>query len=407
MLEDWLVEFLAAIGKFFIHPLLFLFVIVTFLHGYSRLKKERKSFHTSVQDVFEEMRFTYSKGILAGLIVSVLFMLIGLSLPFGFVVLLAIVTGILGFMINARWLSPVYTIGSTVILAVVFQQLSSGSAASFFIDLEKINFAAVALFLSVIMIAEGIIIFRTAHLKTSPVLKRSSRGLSIGNHIANRTWMLPLFFLVPGGSLSSQLSWWPMLTLNGDSFMIFCIPFFLGFSQRIQGSLPEESIKATAKRVASLGVVMLIIAAASIWYTPLAFAVIIAAFIGREVITMKQRINDHSAAFFFSKRDKGLLILGILPQSPAEKLQLKVGELITKINGIQVKTVAEFYEALQKNRAFCKLEVIDLKGEIRFEQRALYDGEHHELGILFVADEKKWETETGSIEVEDNKGQAL
>ena len=87
------------------------------------------------------------------------------------------------------------------------------------------------------------------------------------------------------------------------------------------------------------------------------------------------------------------MILGILPSSPAEKLNLQVGEMIMKVNGFSVKTVTEFYQGLQKNRAFCKLEVIDLNGEIRFEQRALYEGEHHELGILFVQDEKKWETE--------------
>jgi S1-C subfamily serine protease len=115
--------------------------------------------------------------------------------------------------------------------------------------------------------------------------------------------------------------------------------------------------------------------------------------VGREIITIRQRINDNAAAFYFSKRDQGLMILGILPHSPAEKMNLQVGEMIMKVNGQAVKTVEEFYEALQKNGAFCKLEVIGYNGEIRFVQGALYVGEHHELGILFVQDDKKWETE--------------
>ena len=48
-----------------------------------------------------------------------------------------------------------------------------------------------------------------------------------------------------------------------------------------------------------------------------------------------------------------------------------------------------FYEALQQNRAHCKLEVLDVNGQIRFVQRALYEGDHHELGILFVLKMKK------------------
>ncbi|MDF2789836.1 MAG: cell division topological determinant, partial [Neobacillus sp.] len=31
--------------------------------------------------------------------------------------------------------------------------------------------------------------------------------------------------------------------------------------------------------------------------------------------------------------------------------------------------------------------------EVRFVQRALYEGDHYELGILFVQDEKKWDSE--------------
>lgn len=37
---------------------------------------------------------------------------------------------------------------------------------------------------------------------------------------------------------------------------------------------------------------------------------------------------------------------------------------------------------------------IGLNGEIRFDQRASYEGEHHELGILFVQDEHEHEEMT-------------
>lgn len=81
------------------------------------------------------------------------------------------------------------------------------------------------------------------------------------------------------------------------------------------------------------------------------------------------------------------MVLGIIPNTPAADLGLKIGEIITKVNGIEVKNAADFYEALQKNRAFFKLEVVGLNNEIRFEQRASYEGEHHELGIIFVKEE--------------------
>lgn len=87
------------------------------------------------------------------------------------------------------------------------------------------------------------------------------------------------------------------------------------------------------------------------------------------------------------------MVLGIIPNTPADDLELKIGEIITKVNGIPVKHVLDFYEALQKPR-ICKMEIIGLNGEIRFDQRASYEGEHHELGILFVQDEHEHEEMT-------------
>ncbi|MDQ0233548.1 PDZ domain-containing protein [Metabacillus malikii] len=393
MVEQWLLELLFAIGRFFLHPLFYLFFLLTLAHGYFRIKRERKSFHIRVHDMYEEIKFTYTKGIIIGLIVSVILFGLGVSLPFGTLVLLAIVTAVLAFTFKLRFLSASFTIGITLFLTAL---LSSGQVVNvdqFFIGLSDTPFSSLSILAGLLIIAEGVLIYRTAHKNTSPFVKTSTRGLPIGTHEANRTWMLPLLFLVPGGSLTSTLPWWPVLTINGESFLLLFVPFFIGFNQQVQGSLPLESIKITGTRVIWLGVLTLGLSIASVWYPVVALVVLFIALVGREFLTIKQRLNDDSAAFYFSKRDRGLMVLGILPNSPAEKMALQVGELIIKVNGLNVRTIEEFYQALQKNSAYCKLEVIDINGEIRFTQRALYDGEHHELGILFVEDDKKWENE--------------
>ncbi|QNF27183.1 PDZ domain-containing protein [Metabacillus elymi] len=393
MIENWLLELLWAIGRFFIHPLFYLFLLLTLAYGYFRIKRERKSFHVRVQDIYNEMKFTYTKGLLIGCIASLVLFGIGLSLPFGTIVLLTTVTALLGFTFQLRWLSAAFSIGITLFATAIITNVDAGGFEQFFVGLSETSYSSLSIVAGLMIIAEGVLIYRTAYQNTSPFLKTSTRGLPIGTHVANRTWMLPLLFLVPGGTLTSTLPWWPILTINGEPFLLMFIPFFIGFHQRVQGSLPQESIKVTGHRVIWLGVLTLFLSVVSIWFTVAAFIAIIIAIVGREFITIRQRVNDKSAAFYFSKRDQGLMVLGILPQSPAERMNLQVGEMVTKVNGHAVKTVEEFYQSVQKNRAFCKLEVIGFNGEIRFVQRALYEGEHHELGILFVVDEKKWEIE--------------
>jgi hypothetical protein len=313
-----------------------------------------------------------------------------MMIPLGSIILLAAVTVILSLTFQLRFLSPAYTMGLTIFLVFLLMQ---ADAVSFLPDLNETSFPLLAILMGLLMIAEGILAYRTAHIKTSPFLLKSSRGLPIGNHVANRTWLLPLFLLIPGGSLTENLSWWPVLTIGDEPFLFVFIPYIIGFHQRVQGSLPKESIMVTSKRVIWLGLIIFAAAVTSVWFMPLAFAAALLAIIGREFLTVRQRMNDNSAAFYFSKRDHGLMVLGILPHSPAVKLELEVGEIIMKTNGASVKTVDEFYQALQINGAFCKMEVIGLNGEIRYVQGAVYKGEHHELGILFVQDKKKWETE--------------
>jgi S1-C subfamily serine protease len=119
------------------------------------------------------------------------------------------------------------------------------------------------------------------------------------------------------------------------------------------------------------------------------------AVLGRELITLMTMMKDDNLPFYFSKKNQGLMIIGVIPESPASKMGLQVGEIISKANGLLVRDEKVFYEALQKNRAHCKLEVLDTNGEIRFLQRALYEGDHHELGILFVQDERKYDEKIG------------
>ncbi len=52
-----------------------------------------------------------------------------------------------------------------------------------------------------------------------------------------------------------------------------------------------------------------------------------------------------------------------------------------------------FYQALQKSGAFFKLDIIDDAGEVRFVQSAFYEGDHHELGLIFTEKPYRKETE--------------
>jgi S1-C subfamily serine protease len=388
---QWGFELLKSAGLFFLHPLFWFFVIVSLAFGYVRIKRERKTFHTRIADIYDELKFTYTKGLIPGILLSIVLGVLGISIPLGILAIIAVMTAAAALTLRANWMSAAYIVSVSMLIGFGLQVNQTEPFLDRFPQGFAVVWPALAVFLGLLVIAEGAVAYRSAHVKTSPGLVVSSRGLPIGQQLANRIWLLPLFILVPGNGLESHLSWWPVFSVPGGSFHFLWIPYFVGFGQRVQGSLPETSIRITAKRVCILGLIVSALGAASLLWTPLAGAAGCAAVLGRIFLSVKQRINDNAAPFYFSKRDQGLMVLGIIPNTPAEDLELKIGEIITKVNGVPVKHVSDFYEALQRNRAYVKLEIIGLNGEIRFDQRASYEGEHHELGILFVKDDREGE----------------
>jgi tetrahydromethanopterin S-methyltransferase subunit F len=390
LLIDWLYQFAKGVGWFFVNPLFYFFAIMSLFYGHTRIKRERKTFHTRVKDITDELKFTYTKGIIAGLLVSILLCAVGIVLPIGILFTISIFMVLFSFMFRMSTLSSAYTLGLTILIGFAVNTFLSAPDQTI-PQLSLTNWTGLAVLLGILLLTEGYLAYRSAHTRMSPAIAISNRGSFIGRQIANRVWLLPLFLFIPGDGINIPFDWWPVFSVNSQSFIPVWIPYFLGFSQRVQGSLPKVSMQLTARRICILGLITLLCGICSYFWNPLALAAAAAAVGGRAFLSWKQRVNDNSAPYYFSKRNQGLMVLGIIPQTPAEDMNLEVGEIVTKVNGMQVRKVTDFYEALERNRTFIKMEIIDCNGQIRFEQRASYEGEHHELGILFVKEDDEIE----------------
>jgi hypothetical protein len=392
IVQDWLWALFSGAGKMFWNPLFYFLFFLAAVLGVARVKRERKNFHVRVQDAYFELRQLFPLGIVLGLVASFVTIAAGLVIPLGAVMLFVLFSFLLSATTRIRVLSPTYIIGASF-FALIFaagRKLPIPIFSNTFVDLDEKIYPAIGIFLSILIIIEGILIVRNGSTATSPKLLKSKRGQWVGIHEAKRLWAVPMFLLIPGESISLPFDWWPLFSIGGETYSLLLVPFAIGFHQQIQAQLPKEAVQRLGKRVLKLGVVTTVLAIIGFWF-PLASIVVVAlAMIGREAITIQQRVSEENSPVYFSKKDNGVMILDVLPESPAEKMGLKVGELITKVNGTKVYNESHFYEGLVRNRAQCKLEVIDINGQIRFVGRALYEGEHHELGVLFVSDQEKW-----------------
>lgn len=395
MIEAWLVALLWGLGRFFVNPLLYILLLFSWVLGFRRVKRERKDFNIRIHSAFQGWADLVSPGVIVGLLLSILLVGVGIVIPVGFLVLTAIVSIVFLITLQSRWLSAANVIGLAIIFFFIVPKLTIENEliSNLLAGLTSVPVLFPAVLLSLLLMVEGFLILKKGANHTSPIMKKSKRGKPIGLHEAKKLWMVPILLLIPGEGIASVVPWWPVLVTPYETYSLLLFPFVIGFGQQVQSALPQEAIQMTGRRVLVLSLLVMILTVASYWVPILAIVAAVVAIIGREFINVIQKINDDNQASYFASRNIGMVILGVIPDSPAQKMSLLVGEIITKVNGTNVRSEKDFYEALQVNRAFCKLEVLDYNGEVRFVQRALYDGEHYELGLLFIQDEKQWSTE--------------
>ncbi|WP_343270858.1 PDZ domain-containing protein [Lentibacillus songyuanensis] len=396
MVEAWFIELAKGAGKLFLNPLLYWAIILILFSGIRRIKRERNNFGTKVFGLFAEWKHTWLVSLFSGLIVSIVCLAGGMVFSYETIFLVSVVSIIISIALRFTYLSPSYTIGFTFLLLLFIPALR---AQEFDVNLNAelfstTNFSGLAVLLGVLLIVESVMVKRVQQNDSFPELEMGKRGKWVGQHRLKKASIIPFFVLVPSGAITSFVSYWPSISLGGDTYSLLLVPFLLGFEHVIKGSTPNQTKKKLAVSIGTLGAVVLILALVSVLFPWVSLATVIIAIFGSEFIRYKHRVHDNASIPYFNREGKGLKVLAVIPGTPAARLDVLAGETIQKVNGKRVNQLADFYQALQTSGAYFKMEVIDESGEIRFVQSAFYQGDHHELGILFTKEKYRQKSKT-------------
>ncbi|PKR78003.1 hypothetical protein CEY16_08770 [Halalkalibacillus sediminis] len=406
MAVEWLKEIGFGFLWLFVQPLLYLAIAYSFWTGYRRIKKDRRQFGHRVFSNGFEWKNTWWLGVLLGLLLSVGLVASGGFLNYTWVLMLSCVVLILMLVNQVALLSPVYTIG--IAGAITFSLAWFGSdflPNELQDEVVSVDVIMVSYLLIALLITEGLLFLKSKRNHSFPMLHKGKRGKYIASHTIKKLMVVPLMVPIPGGvlELSPWLGWWPVFDYGGDGFGLMLIPFIIGASQRFQGVFSDIGAKKVGKSLLLFSLILVGGAVAVFFYPSFAIALIGVAFVGRILIHLIFRSSDLEKRPIFTPQTDGILIVGITPGSPADAMGLQVGEKIEKVHGRPVANEHEFFEVMSENRTYCKLAVRDLNGEIRFVQRAIYEGERHELGLIFIKETPRFSLRTESIEIENEE----
>ncbi len=346
---------------------------------------ERQHFGVKIFVRFTELKNTWVPAIILGLILSIAMIAVGVIFSYGTLLVLSIVMFLLSINLRFTLLSASYTIGLTYVLllflptALEYQHMIN---PDFF---AETNFTALTLLLGFGLITEAILMRRVKRNQSFPKLVMSDRGIWIGQHRLQKVSVLPLLLIVPGGIIEPFAPYWPLLEIGeSGSYGFILFPFLLGFSHTVRGTIVPIAAKSLSKQILFLGIIVIIVSAAGLYMDGMSLAALILAILGREFITYRFRVKDKKKNSYYQPHPNGLKVLGVIPGTPAERLEIQAGEVIIKVNEQKINNSDAFYEALQGSGAYFKLEVLDDQNEVRFVQSPFYEGDHYKLGLIFM-----------------------
>ncbi|WP_256759075.1 PDZ domain-containing protein [Cohnella sp. WQ 127256] len=383
----------AVIGLFTL-PYFYIAVILVWWHARLGVKLQRKLFHVRL---YGSLYLTLSR-VIAGVAVGIVLSLVGLGAGAGLtsetLMFLWIVMGVLAIF-QLRYVCLAYAAGVLGLLQALSEwtgleaTASPGAFSDALNTLAAIDVPGLLFIAGLLHIAEGFLVRLQGAKQAIPLFLQGKRGKLLGAYSLSGVWPIPLLWLIPSAGGGFTLPWMPLFGGVGETatWSILAFPVLIGFSDRTTSFWPEDKARASGNTLMLYGGAIAALAIGAQFWSPLSVVAAVAAFVLHEGLLVVSRMRETGRSPLFAQDGNGVKVLAVLPNTPASELGFQSGELIKKVNGSTVRNKEELHAALQKQSAFCKIEVANRDGHIKFLQRARYEGEHYQLGLILAPDD--------------------
>jgi len=389
---------LLALLLFFIQPTFLAGLALTFLSKSRRYRYTRKQLRAAIYKENFEMKRFLLWGLIPGLILSVLSVLIGLPVTLDWIILYNIISILfLGF--GYRFIHPIFTFSASAILLMLYQLFLSQD--SLFLPITTLwespflegspetafEGGQVILILTLLLLVSSILTMHIGKLtQFIPNFLKTKRGKLVARYRMNPLWMVPLLVIVPGDTFTQLFSWWPVFSIGNQTFSFLILPVLVGFRYTVQAQMPTQAKQALLKDFVALSVVGIIIFALSFWVIELAAVGLLVLFLGGGYVLYRHRLRERTWTFRFGPEQEGLKVVAVRPGSPADKMNIEIGDTLLECNQVKLNDSEDFVESLFNNRAYCKLKIKRVDGELVMTETAIYEDDPHDLGLMTLED---------------------
>lgn len=372
-------------------PYLYIAILFAWWHAKQASTLQRQLFHVRLHGSLPVTAFRTLAGLAAGLVVSLIGLGAGARLDSMTLLCVWIAMPVLA-LLKLRYICLAYAAGALGVVQAVLSwsgvDASDGEVAKALVGIDVPGLLFLA---GVLHVAEGLLVRWQGAKYAVPLFLEGKRGKPVGAYSLSGLWPVPLLWLVPAaGPDGITLPWTPLAGMDGSvaGWSLLAFPVLIGFTDRTETRWPERKAKETAVGLVVYGLVIAGLAAGSWFWPPLTVVAALCAFGLHEGLLLWGRLRESGRPPLYAQDGRGIVVLAVLPRTPAAEMGLQAGERITKVNGARVNTKEQLHDALQLQSAFCRLEIVNREGHIKFAQRARYEGEHYQLGLILAPDEE-------------------
>lgn len=358
---------------------------------------QRRLFHVRMRGTLPMTAARIAAGLVAGLALSILGFAAGAQLNATTLVCVWVATFVLA-LFKLRYVCLAYAAGALSIAQTVLGwtgvPAGDDTMDRIWRALTDIDTPSLLFLAGLLHIAEALLVRLQGARYATPLFLEGKRGKPIGAYSLSGLWPVPLLWLAPAtGGHGLALPWTPLFGLDGGpavsaaGWTLAAFPVLIGFTDRTASRWPEAKAKEMGGSLLLYGVAIAGLAAGAAFWEPLTIVAGLAAFGLHEGLIFWGRLRERGRHPVYVQDGRGVVILAVLPGTPADEMGLAAGETVSKANGVRVRSKEELHAALQLQPAFTKLEVLNREGNVKFAQRARYAGEHHQLGLILAPDE--------------------
>lgn len=383
---------------FFLQPVFWVGLLFAIGRYRKRVNYTRQTFRVNFNQTMFEIKDYLLKGILPGIGLSILFFLVGVPLTIEWFFLYQLVAILLLIISGYRFIHPIFTFPLTSILQfgfdffniqLPFDRLETVFPSTIYsLDFNGANrqtLIANALFLtSILLFVTASTLKENGEQKVYPVLNTSKRGKKVASYQNNLLTVLPFLILVPGHVMQSFAEWWPVFSIGETDYALLLMPILAGYRFTVSTQLFEEATTHLKKEFKILSIITFMLFLVAYFFPEMGiFSSIIVLFLGI-IILMRHRRRENQWSFRYGPTNEGLRIIAIRADSPAERLDLAIGDIILEMNEKEMTDIKTYNEVLSNNRSYIKMRIRRKDGEIVLKDTPLYDNDYNNLGLLIL-----------------------